>query len=165
MLCSLLTSVHVSCSLVYPLLCFQSTCPAPSLSSFFIILFIFILFSAHTAPHMLKFFSTTTSHMSLSNCQISPHHLIRFNSRTFFSLFHFSCVHLDSLAPPPLFLFLNFFSFLLYQYSVSPFFSSPLLFLLLYSFASILFLFLLLYSFMSIHILFHVNILFFPFFV
>ena len=48
---------------------------------------------------LLQFLISTTTHMSLSNCRISPHHLILFNSRTFFSLFHFCCVHPDSLPP------------------------------------------------------------------
>jgi len=129
----------------------KSLCCQLSQCHFLILLInFFILFSAHTPPHMLKFFSTITkSRVSLSNCRISPHHLILLNSRTFF------------LSPPfllrpsifsfPLFLFLNFSSFLLCQYSIPLSFSSstsPLLFLLLYSFA-------------FVHILFPINILFF----
>ena len=40
-------------------------------------------------------FPQPPSHVSLSNCRISPHHLILLNSKTFFSLFHFSCIRPD----------------------------------------------------------------------
>ena len=113
-------------------------------------------------------FSQPPSHISLSNCRISPHHLILLNSRILFSLFHFSCIRPDSsphLSLPQLLLFssLSIFSFPFFLFLNFFFFPSPLLFILLYSFASMPFLFLLLYSFASVHILFHVNILFFPF--
>ena len=44
-------------------------------------------------------FPQPPSHVSLSNCRISPHHLILLNSRTFFFLFPFSCIRPDSSPP------------------------------------------------------------------
>ncbi|KAL2956396.1 hypothetical protein AAZX31_18G081600 [Glycine max] len=44
-------------------------------------------------------FPQPPSHVSLSDCQISPPHLIPLNSRTLFSLFHFSCIRPDSSPP------------------------------------------------------------------
>ncbi|KAL3015952.1 hypothetical protein AAZX31_06G186700 [Glycine max] len=59
--------------------------------------------------------------MSLSNYRISLHHLILLIPELF-SLSSISVASIQILFP--VFLFLNFFSFLLYQYSISPFFSS-----------------------------------------
>ncbi|KAL2946680.1 hypothetical protein AAZX31_20G027300 [Glycine max] len=166
LLCSLLCVA--TCPIINPLLCFFAHCHVKTSSFSEGLCFTRPLLSS--LCQLLQFLIfTTTSHVSLSNCQILPHHLILFNSITFFSLFHFCCVRPDSFPPvslPQLLLFssLSIFSFPFFLFLNFSFFTSPLLFLLLYSFSSIPFLFLLLYSFASVHILFHINILFFSLF-
>ena len=96
LLCSLLCVA--TCPIINPLLCFFAHCHVKTSSFSEGLCFTRPLLSS--LCQLLQFLiSSTTSHMSLSNCQILPYHLILFNSKTFLSLFHFYCVRPDSLPP------------------------------------------------------------------
>ena len=86
-----------TCPIINPLLCFFAHCHVKTSSFSEGLCFIRPLLSS--LCQLLQYLISTTTHMSLSNCRISPHHLILFDSKTFFSLFHFCCVHPDSLPP------------------------------------------------------------------
>ena len=119
----LLTPVH--CPILCPvdtcpvkglLLCLFAHCHVNALSFSEGLCFTRLILSS--LCRLLQFLISTTTHMSLSNCRISPHHLIllRLKSFPFFLFLNFSFFFFSAFVSPPLF------------FCIHPIFVSPPLF-------------------------------------